>query len=101
MTKGPTLTRRRLVGTTAAAALGTLAMPAYLRAQGAPIKIGVLQPLTGALARMAQPGRLGAEPASRRSTTPAASSRSAAPSSRWLSATPARRRTAARARSSA
>jgi branched-chain amino acid transport system substrate-binding protein len=44
-----------------AIAVATLAAPAYLRAEAAPVKIGVLQPLTGALASDGQGGRLGAE----------------------------------------
>lgn len=55
-----TLDRRTLLrGATAAAAL--VAAPAYLRAQGAAVKIGILQPMTGALAFDGQQGRLGAE----------------------------------------
>ena len=53
--------RTALKGTTAIAA--TLAAPAYLRAQGAAIKIGILQPVTGALAQDGQQGRIGAEAA--------------------------------------
>lgn len=50
-------TRRAvLAGTTA-----SLALPAYLRAQGAPIRVGILQPVTGALAYDGQQGRMGAE----------------------------------------
>jgi branched-chain amino acid transport system substrate-binding protein len=45
--------RRRFLATTAlgaaAAASGTLAMPSVLRAQGGGVKIGLLQPVTGAL----------------------------------------------------
>ncbi len=44
-----------------AAAIGVLAAPTFLRAQAASVKIGVLQPLTGALASDGQAGRLGAE----------------------------------------
>lgn len=55
-----TLTRRTLLqGATAAAAL--IGAPAYLRAQSAPIKVGILQPMTGALAFDGQQGRIGAE----------------------------------------
>jgi branched-chain amino acid transport system substrate-binding protein len=50
-------TRRAVLAGTAA----TLALPAYLRAQGAPIKVGILQPVTGALAYDGQQGRMGAE----------------------------------------
>ncbi|SDR60196.1 amino acid/amide ABC transporter substrate-binding protein, HAAT family [Rhizobiales bacterium GAS191] len=62
MRKGFTrLTRRNLLGTTAGAAAASLALPAYLRAQTAPIKVGILQPMTGALAFDGQQGQLGAE----------------------------------------
>ena len=56
---GSRFTRRHLLISGAAA----LAAPAYLRAQGAPIKIGVLQPVTGALAFDGAQGKLGAEAA--------------------------------------
>jgi len=56
-----TLTRRNLLATTAGAAAASLAMPSYLRAQGASIKVGILQPVTGALAFDGQQGQLGAE----------------------------------------
>ncbi|MEP7031509.1 MAG: ABC transporter substrate-binding protein [Pseudolabrys sp.] len=46
--------------TAAAAASGTLAMPAIGRAQGAAVKVGFLQPVSGALAYSGQQGRLGA-----------------------------------------
>ncbi len=56
--------RRRLLATTvlgaAAAASGTLAMPSVLRAQGGGVKIGLLQPVTGALSYSGQQSRLGA-----------------------------------------
>src|SRR5450631_420093 len=45
----------------AAAASGTIAMPAVLRAQGAGVKLGILQPVTGALSYSGQQGRLGAQ----------------------------------------
>lgn len=54
------LTRRTLLQT--GAAVGTLvAMPAVLRAQPAPVRIGILQPVTGALAQDGEYGRLGAQ----------------------------------------
>ena len=58
----PTIVRRAFLG---AGAAGTafLAMPAVLRAQPAPVKIGLLQPLTGALAQDGELGRIGAEAA--------------------------------------
>jgi len=59
-----TVTRRKLLQSTAftaaAAAGGVLAAPCYLRAQGAGVKIGFLQPVSGALAYSGQQGRLGA-----------------------------------------
>jgi branched-chain amino acid transport system substrate-binding protein len=45
----------------AAVAAGTLAMPAVLRAQAPAVKVGILQPITGALAYDGQQGRMGAE----------------------------------------
>jgi len=57
---GPT--RRRLLAG-AGALTASLAMPAYLRAQGAAIKVGILQPLTGALAFDGQQGLMGSEAA--------------------------------------
>ena len=53
------LNRRRFLAATAAAT-GTIAMPSILRAQGAPVKLGVLHPVTGALSYSGQQGRLGA-----------------------------------------
>jgi branched-chain amino acid transport system substrate-binding protein len=60
--RGFSLNRRRFLTTTTigAAALGTVAMPSVLRAAGAPIKLGVLHPVTGALSYSGQQGRLGA-----------------------------------------
>jgi branched-chain amino acid transport system substrate-binding protein len=46
--------------TVAAAASGTLAAPSILRAQGSTVKVGLLQPVSGALAYSGQQGRLGA-----------------------------------------
>jgi len=57
------LNRRRFLATTAlgaAAAAGSVAMPSVLRAQGASAKLGILHPVTGALAYSGQQGRLGA-----------------------------------------
>jgi branched-chain amino acid transport system substrate-binding protein len=51
---------RRTVLVSTAAGLGTLAMPAILRAQGAGVKLGLLQPVSGALSYSGQQGRLGA-----------------------------------------
>ena len=52
---------RRSVLQGAAAASAVLAAPALVRAQTAAIKIGILQPVTGALAQDGEYGRLGAE----------------------------------------
>ncbi|MFZ1215732.1 MAG: twin-arginine translocation signal domain-containing protein, partial [Pseudolabrys sp.] len=53
MPKQGKLSRRQFLATTAlgaaAAATGSVAMPSVLRAQGAPVKLGVLHPVTGAL----------------------------------------------------
>ena len=58
------LSRRRFLATTAAgaaaAATGSLAMPSVLRAHGAPVKLGVLHPVSGALSYSGTQGRLGA-----------------------------------------
>src|SRR5579864_6969262 len=56
--------RRQFLATTAVgaavAATGSVAMPSVLRAQGTPVKLGVLHPVTGALSYSGQQGRLGA-----------------------------------------
>jgi branched-chain amino acid transport system substrate-binding protein len=57
------ISRRNALAGGAAFAATSLAAPAYLRAQGASIKIGVLQPVTGALAFDGAQGRIGAEAA--------------------------------------
>jgi branched-chain amino acid transport system substrate-binding protein len=57
------VTRRNLLQTTvgaAAAATGLINSPALLRAQGSPVKLGVLHPVSGALSYSGQQGRLGA-----------------------------------------
>ncbi len=59
------LNRRKFMQSSAALAVGSVAMPTVLRAQAAPIKIGILQPVTGALAYDGQQGRIGAEAAIR------------------------------------
>jgi branched-chain amino acid transport system substrate-binding protein len=55
-----TLNRRTVLQASGAAA-AIIAAPGLLRAQAAPIKIGILQPVTGALAQDGEYGRLGAE----------------------------------------
>jgi branched-chain amino acid transport system substrate-binding protein len=52
---------RRTVLAGAAAATGLIAMPGLVRAQAPQIKLGILQPVTGALAQDGEYGRLGAE----------------------------------------
>src|SRR5262244_1314722 len=58
------LSRRQFLATTAfgaaVTATGSISMPSVLRAQGAPVKLGVLHPVTGALSYCGQQGRLGA-----------------------------------------
>ncbi len=62
--KRNSFSRRSFLQTTAfgvaAAATGTVSMPAILRAQGAGVKLGLLQPVTGALSYSGQQGKLGA-----------------------------------------
>jgi branched-chain amino acid transport system substrate-binding protein len=52
--------RTVLAGAAAGAAVGTIGFPSVLRAQVAPVKIGVLHPVTGAVAYNGQQGRAGA-----------------------------------------
>ena len=59
--KTNTVSRRAVLGGAAAgAAIGTLGFPSVLRAQAQTIKVGVLHPVTGALAYNGQQGRAGA-----------------------------------------
>src|SRR6478736_3726483 len=51
--------RQALLGSAALA--GAVGLPGLARAQAAPIKVGILQPVTGALAFDGQQGQLGAE----------------------------------------
>ena len=60
---GSQIIRRDLLKGGAAVAVASLAAPAYLRAQAASIKIGVLQPVTGALAFDGALGKIGADAA--------------------------------------
>jgi branched-chain amino acid transport system substrate-binding protein len=57
------ISRRHVLKSGAAVAVASVAAPTYLRAQTASIKIGVLQPVTGALAFDGAQGRIGAEAA--------------------------------------
>src|SRR5918998_611319 len=52
---------RRAILRAGAASAAVLTMPAYLRAQSQSVKIGILQPVTGALAQDGEFGRMGAE----------------------------------------
>lgn len=61
MTKLSGFDRRSLLKTAALGSIATISMPAVLRAQAPAIKIGILQPVTGALAQDGEYGRLGAE----------------------------------------
>lgn len=57
-----TLDRRKILqGVGAASAAAVLGAPALVRAQAPAIKIGILQPVTGALAQDGEYGRLGAD----------------------------------------
>ena len=60
MTTHRPLHRRSVLGSAAALA-GVLGAPAVLRAAPAPVKLGILQPVTGALAQDGELGRLGAQ----------------------------------------
>ena len=58
------LSRRDFLQTSALGVLGTagvLATPSVLRAQAAGVKLGILQPVTGALSYSGQQGKLGAQ----------------------------------------
>jgi len=60
MTASNGTTRRNLLSTGAAGAL-VLSAPGLVRAQAAPVKLGILQPVTGALAQDGEYGRIGAQ----------------------------------------
>jgi branched-chain amino acid transport system substrate-binding protein len=58
------LSRRNFLQTSALGAafgVGALSVPTVLRAQGAGVKLGILQPVTGALSYSGQQGKLGAQ----------------------------------------
>lgn len=57
----PRIVSRRTAVQGGLAAAATLAMPGLVRAQAPAVKLGVLQPVTGALAQDGELGRLGAE----------------------------------------
>ncbi|WP_137045245.1 ABC transporter substrate-binding protein [Pseudolabrys sp. FHR47] len=54
------LSRRQFITSTALGATAAIAMPSVLRAAGTPVKIGILQPVTGALSYSGTQGQLGA-----------------------------------------
>ena len=54
------LNRRTFLQSTALGA-AVIAAPSVLRAQGAPVKVGILHPVSGALSYSGQQGRLGAQ----------------------------------------
>lgn len=56
--QGPRLSRRRFMG--AAAATAVVGVPAFLRAQPAPVKVGIMHPVTGFLAYSGNQCRAGA-----------------------------------------
>src|SRR5690242_19492461 len=56
-----TIHRRRFLHTTALGAAAVVAAPAVLRAQGSPVKVGILHPVSGALSYSGQQGRIGAQ----------------------------------------
>jgi branched-chain amino acid transport system substrate-binding protein len=60
ITRASTTTRRNALKGTASLAIGAMTF-SYARAEPASVKIGVLQPLTGALASDGQAGQLGAD----------------------------------------
>lgn len=62
MTMKTEMSRRAILASTAAGT-AALAMPGVLRAQAKTVKIGILQPVTGALAYDGQQGQIGAEAA--------------------------------------
>jgi branched-chain amino acid transport system substrate-binding protein len=55
------LSRRDFLQTSALGVAGMFAMPSVLRAQAAGVKLGILQPVTGALSYSGQQGKLGAQ----------------------------------------
>jgi branched-chain amino acid transport system substrate-binding protein len=55
------ISRRRFLRSTALGAAAAVAAPAVLRAQGAPVKVGILHPVSGALSYSGQQGRIGAQ----------------------------------------
>src|SRR5215475_5285536 len=62
MSRRALINRRRFLHSTAlGAASAAVAAPAVLRAQGAPVRVGILHPVSGALSYSGQQGRIGAQ----------------------------------------
>jgi branched-chain amino acid transport system substrate-binding protein len=61
MSRRTLISRRRFLHSTALGAAAAVAAPAVLRAQGAPVKVGILHPVSGALSYSGQQGRIGAQ----------------------------------------
>jgi branched-chain amino acid transport system substrate-binding protein len=61
MSRRTLISRRRFLHTTALGAAAAVTAPAVLRAQGAPVKVGILHPVSGALSYSGQQGRIGAQ----------------------------------------
>jgi branched-chain amino acid transport system substrate-binding protein len=55
------ISRRHFLQSTALGAAAAVATPAVLRAQGSPVKVGILHPVSGALSYSGQQGRIGAQ----------------------------------------
>jgi branched-chain amino acid transport system substrate-binding protein len=61
MSRRTLISRRRFLHSTALGAAAALSAPVVLRAQGAPVKVGILHPVSGALSYSGQQGRIGAQ----------------------------------------
>jgi branched-chain amino acid transport system substrate-binding protein len=61
MSRRTLISRRRFLHTTALGAAAAVTAPAVLRAQGSPVKVGILHPVSGALSYSGQQGRIGAQ----------------------------------------
>src|SRR5690242_20594877 len=55
------ISRRHFLHTTALGAAAAVSAPAVLRAQGTPVRVGILHPVSGALSYSGQQGRIGAQ----------------------------------------
>src|SRR5512136_1881211 len=61
MSRRSLISRRRFLRSTALGAAAAVSAPAVLRAQGAPVRVGILHPVSGALSYSGQQGRIGAQ----------------------------------------